>query len=99
MRRESASAFGIGEDALWESTRAAVVLFATAQHECELLLVKRMHCTSRDERIGYFIANTSSANRLLVVVQTLAFFPCNAAVLVCKTRCVSRYERFASRDE
>ena len=36
---------------------------------------------------------------MLVVVQTLAFLPCNAAVLACRTRCVSRYERSGRRAE
>ncbi len=42
---------------LWESTRAAVALFATAQHECELLLVGQAYASepraTREDRLFY----------------------------------------------
>ena len=60
---------------------------------------KRMqvNLARREDRLFYSKHIISKST--LVVVQTLAFLPCNAAVLACRTRCVSRYERSGRRAE
>ena len=55
---------------LWEPTRAAVALFATAQHECELLLVGQAYASEpRATRIRLFYADDVFQQIELVSLQ------------------------------